>query len=108
MQEGRDYAPYFEAIQVDNAGVPFPTGHDATWGAARIDIVISDLYLYGFPVNERLPIVAPENPVVTRVGRFPTESDAHVGFSIGLKTSAPYDVYVMTDPVRIIIDVGYP
>lgn len=108
MREGRNYAPYFEAVQVDNAKVPFPTGHDATWGAARIDIVISDLYLYDFPVNERLPIAAPENPVVTRVGRFPVESDAHVGFSIGLESPAPYEVYVMTEPVRIIIDVEYP
>jgi hypothetical protein len=108
MREGRNYAPYFEAIQVDNAKVPFPTGHDATWGAARIDVVISDLYLYDFPVNERLPIVAPVNPVVTRVGRFPIESDAHVGFSIGLESPASYEVYVMTEPVRIIIDVSYP
>jgi hypothetical protein len=106
MQEGRSYAPYFEAIQVDNARKPFPTGHDPIWGAARIDIVISDLYLYDFPIAERLPIVAPDNPVVTRVGRLPTESDAHVGFSIGLKSPAPYEVYVLTEPVRIIIDVG--
>jgi hypothetical protein len=46
--------------------------------------------------------------VVTRVGRFPTESDAHVGFSIGLTSPAPYEVYVLTEPVRIVIDVEYP
>jgi hypothetical protein len=108
MREGRNYAPFHEAIQVDNAQTPFPTGHDPSWGAARIDIVISDLYLYDFPVNERFPIVAPDNPVVTRVGRLPVESDAHIGFSIGLTSPVPYEAYVMTEPVRIIIDVGYP
>jgi hypothetical protein len=108
MQEGRNSAPYFEAVQVDNAKAPFPTGHDPSWGAARIDIVISDLYLYDFPVNERLPVVAPDNPVVTRVGRLPTESDAHIGFSVGLTSPAPYEVYYLTQPVRIIIDVEYP
>ena len=108
MREGRNYAPYFEAVQVDNAQSPFPTGHDPTWGAARIDIVISDLYLFDFPVNEKLPIVAPDNPVVTRVGRLPIESDAHIGFSIGLTSPAPYEVYYFTEPVRIIIDIEHP
>ena len=107
MREGRSYAPYYEAVQVDNAQAPFPTGHDPSWGAARIDIVISDLYLYDFPVDQ-LPIVAPTNPVVTRVGRLPVESDAHTGFSIGLTSPAPYEVYYFTEPVRIIIDVEYP
>jgi hypothetical protein len=108
MNEPRDHAPFFEAIQVDNAAVPFPTGHDPTWGAARIDLVISDLYLFDYPVGERLPIPAPENPVVTRVDRYPTESDAHVGFSIGLRTPAAYVAYYLTDPVRVVIDVLYP
>ena len=108
VNETRDHAPFYEAIQVDNAAAPFPTGHDPSWGAARIDLVISDLYLFDFPVSERLPIPAPENPVVTRVDRYPTESDAHVGFSVGLRTPADYVVYYLTDPVRIVIDVLYP
>jgi hypothetical protein len=108
VTEARDRAPFFEAIEVDNAAVPFPTGHDPTWGAARIDLVISDLYLFDFPVSERLPIAAPENPVVTRVDRYPTESDAHVGFSIGLREPAAYEAYYLTEPVRIVIDVLYP
>jgi hypothetical protein len=45
---------------------------------------------------------------VTRVDRYPTESDAHVGFSIGLRTPAAYQAYSLTDPVRIVIDVLYP
>jgi hypothetical protein len=108
MTEPRDHAPFYEAIEVDNAAVPFPTGHDPAWGAARIDLIVSDLYLFEFPVSERLPIVAPENPVVTRVDRYPTESDAHIGFSIGLREPAAYEAYYLTEPVRIVIDVLYP
>jgi hypothetical protein len=108
MAEARDRAPFFEAIEVDNAADPFPSGHDPAWGAARIDLIISDLYLFDFPVNERLPIAAPENPVVTRVDRYPTESDAHIGFSIGLREPAAYEAYYLTEPVRVVIDVLYP
>jgi hypothetical protein len=108
MSESRDRAPFHEAIEVDNAAVPFPTGADTAWGAARIDLIISDLYLFDFPVSERLPITPPENPVVTRVDRYPTESDAHIGFSIGLREPAAYEVYYLTEPVRIVVDVLYP
>jgi hypothetical protein len=108
MNEPKDQSPFFEAIEVDNTAVPFPTGPDPAWGAARIDLVISDLYLFDFPVSERLPIPVPENPVVTRVDRYPTESDAHVGISIGLRTPAAYEAYYLTEPVRIVIDVLYP
>ncbi len=108
VAEARDRAPFFEAIEVDNAATPFPSGHDPAWGAARIDLIISDLYLFDFPVSERLPIAAPENPVVTRVGRYPTESDAHIGFSIGLREPAAYEAYYLTEPVRVVIDVLYP
>lgn len=108
VSEARDHAPFHEAVEVDNAAVPFPSGHDPAWGAARIDLIISDLYLFDFPVSERLPIVAPENPLVTRVDRYPTESDAHIGFSIGLREPAAYEAYYLTEPVRIIIDVLYP
>jgi hypothetical protein len=108
MTESRENAPFFEAIEVDNAATPFPTAHDPTWGAARIDLVTSDLYLFDFPVSERFPISAPENPLVTRVGLYPTASDAHTGFSIGLRKPASYQAYYLTEPVRIVIDVLYP
>ena len=108
MRESRERAPWYEIVEVDNAADPFPTGHDPTWGSARIDLVISDLYLYDFPIAERLPIPAPENPVVTRVGYYPTESDAHVGFSIGLKEPAAYQAYWLEEPIRIVVDVLYP
>lgn len=108
VAEPRDRAPFFEAVEVDNAAVPFPTGHDPVWGAARIDLIVSDLYLFDFPVSERLPITVPENPAVTRVDRYPTESDAHIGFSIGLREPAAYETYYLTEPVRVVIDVLYP
>jgi hypothetical protein len=108
VSESRDRAPFYEAVEVDNAAVPFPSGHDPAWGAARIDLIISDLYLFDFPIDEQLPIAAPENPIVTRVDRYPTESDAHIGFSIGLREPAAYEAYYLTEPVRIIIDVLYP
>jgi hypothetical protein len=108
VTEPGDRAPFYEAVEVDNAAVPFPAGHDPGWGAARIDLMVSDLYLFDFPVNERLPIAVPENPVVTRVDRYPTASDAHVGFSIGLREPAAYEAYYLEEPMRIVIDVLYP
>jgi hypothetical protein len=55
-----------------------------------------------------LPLTLPDNPLVTRVGLYPTFSDAHLGFSIGLKEPASYKVYEFTYPVRIVISVLYP
>ncbi len=107
MAEPRDHVPRYRVVEVDNAASPLPTGHDPAWGAARIDVVISDLYAYGFPLGERLPIVPPKNPVVTRIGLYPTFDDALLGFSIGLKLPAAYEVYELTNPVRIVIDVLY-
>ncbi|MFQ6058050.1 MAG: hypothetical protein ACE5MB_04105 [Anaerolineae bacterium] len=113
MQEARASAPHFTVVEVDNALTPFPSGpggqttYDPSWGQARLDIVVSDLYAIGFPLQERLPLVAPENPVVTRVGLYPTYDDALMGFSIGLKHPAPYEVTTLTEPVRIVIDVLY-
>ncbi|MBM4464500.1 MAG: hypothetical protein FJ014_02840 [Chloroflexi bacterium] len=105
MAEPGDHVPFFEAVQVDNAAEPFPLGHDLSWGVARIDLVMSDVYAYDFPLGRRLPITPPDNPLVTRIGLYPTFSDAHLGFSIGLKKPSLYEVYELTDPVRIVIDV---
>jgi hypothetical protein len=49
--------------------------------------------------------VPPDNPKVTRIGSYPTFDDACLGFSIGLKSVSAYEVYELTDPVRIVIDV---
>jgi hypothetical protein len=90
---------------VDNAASPFPTGHDPSWGAARIDLIVSDLYARNSPIVEQLPLVLPDNPKVTRIGAYPTFDDARLGFSVGLKTASAYEVHELTDPVRIVIDV---
>jgi hypothetical protein len=107
MTEPGDHVPKFQIVEVDNAASPFPTGHDPSWGAARIDLIVADLYDYDFPVGQ-LPLTLPDNPLVTRVGLYPTFSDAHLGFSIGLKEPASYKVYEFTYPVRIVISVLYP
>ena len=107
MAEPGDHVPLFEVVEVDNAADPFPLGHDPSWGAARIDLVMSDVYAYDFPLSQRLPIIPPDNPQVTRIGLYPTFSDAHLGFSIGLKKPSAYEVYALKDPVRIVIDVPF-
>ena len=102
-----DHVPLFKAVEVDNLADPFPLGHDPSWGAARIDLVMSDVYAYDFPLIQQLPLIPPDNPQVTRIGLYPTFSDAHLGFSIGLKEPSAYEVYELTNPVRIVIDVLY-
>ena len=69
---------------------------------------MTDLYARNSPVVERLPLTLPDNPLVTRIGAYPTFSDAHLGFSIGLKEWVEYEIYELTDPVRIMIAVLYP
>jgi hypothetical protein len=105
MVEPRDHMPLYKVVEVDNAAEPFPTGHDPTWGVARIDLVVSDLYAYDSPAFEALPIVPTDNPRVTRVGHYPTFDDSSLGFSIGLEAVSAYEVHELTDPVRIVIDV---
>lgn len=107
MAEPADHVPLFKVVEVDNVANPFPQGHDPSWGAARIDLVMSDVYAYDFPLSQRLPFIPPDNPQVTRIGLYPTFSDAHLGFSIGLKEPSPYKVYELKNPVRIVIDVPY-
>ena len=105
MVEPGDHVPRFEVVEVDNDESPFPSGHDPSWGAARIDLQVSDLYAYDSPAYEALPLVPPDNPRLTRLGRFPTYADSILGFSIGLKEVSAYEVHELTDPVRIVIDV---
>lgn len=105
MVEPRDRVPLYQVVEVDNAAEPFPTGHDPSWGVARIDLVVSDLYAYNSPVFEALPIVPTDNPRVIRIGHYPTFEDSTLGFSIGLQAVSAYEVYELTDPVRIVIDV---
>ena len=106
--EHSEHVPAFRVIEVDNAASPFPTGHDLSWGQARIDLIVSDLYAHNSPVVEQLPLILPDNPLVTRIGLYPTYSDSHMGFSVGLKEPVAYKIYELTDPTRIVIAVLYP
>lgn len=108
MAENRNGTPLAEIVEVDNTTTAFPRRGallDPSWGAARIDIMISDCYAYEFPLNERLPIIPPDGSPVTKIGLHPTFDDAVLGFSIGLTEPAAYEVFTLTDPVRIVIDV---
>jgi hypothetical protein len=105
MVEDRDHVPFHRVVEVDNSASPFPTGHDPAWGVARIDIQVSDLYAYGSSVFAELPLVLSGNPAVTRIGQYPTFEDSILGFSIGLKAVATYQVVELTEPVRIVLEV---
>jgi hypothetical protein len=72
MAESRDHGPYFTVVEVDNVSSPFPTGHDSAWGQARIDLVFSDLYARDAPALEQLPLTLLDDPLVTRIGAYPT------------------------------------
>jgi hypothetical protein len=107
MVEPGDNVPLFRLAEVDNVQEPHPGGHDPSWGQARIDLVLSDVYAYGYPLEDLLPIMLDDDPIVTRIGHFPTFSDAHLGFTIGLRQPAAVRVYELLDPVRVVVDVFY-
>ncbi|MFQ5495190.1 MAG: hypothetical protein ACE5EX_07390 [Phycisphaerae bacterium] len=108
MSERRDTAPLTEIVEVDNTTTAFPRRGsllDPSWGAARIDVMLHDCYAYGVPLNNMLPIAMSNSQLVTKVGVHPTFDDALLGFSIGLSKPAAYEIFTLTDPVRIVIDV---
>jgi hypothetical protein len=108
MAERRNTAPLTEIMEVDNTKTPFPRHSsllDPSWGKARIDVIISDCYAYDVPLSDILPIETPGDSPVIKVGLQPTFDDAKLGFSIGLAEPAAYEIYTLTDPVRIVIDV---
>jgi len=108
MAESGTTIPKYRAVEVDNAAAPFPTGYDAGWGAARIDLIVSALSAPNFPLSTRLPVELPGNPVASRIGLYPTSEGGALGFSIGLHHPLDYDIYELTDPVRLVIDLVYP
>jgi hypothetical protein len=107
MEERRDHVPFYRAVQVGNASSPFPTGYDAAWGAARIDLLVGDLYAYGSMLLDALPVELPANPRVLRVGLYPTYEDSVLGFSLGLEAASAYTISELVDPVRIVVDVSW-
>lgn len=103
-----DTAPLVRVVEVDNAQSPFPSRgslQDPTWGAARIDVMLSDVYAYDVPLDQQLPTALPDARVVTKIGLHPTFDDAVLGFSIGLTRPAAYELFTLTDPVRVVVDV---
>jgi len=105
MVEDRNHMPFYRVVEVDSATTPFP-GEDAElWGAARIDLLVSDLYGYTSTVLQKLPFVLENHPLVTRIGLYPTYEDSILGFSLGLTSACAFEVTELTDPARIVIDV---
>jgi hypothetical protein len=109
MREMSPGQPYYRVVEVYNDQVLFPSQpdrseHDPSWGEARIDLLVSDLYGYEYDWSE-LPLACPESPAVIKVGHYPTYDDAILGFSIGLKRAAPYQVTTLEDPVRLVVEV---
>ncbi len=108
MRESAPGVPQYHVVEVENAAVPFPAGADPAWGAARIDLVVSDLYARDVVRLQTLPVTLETNPVAARIGLYPTYDDATFGLSIGLHNVIDYQVHELRDPVRIVIDVEYP
>ena len=109
MREMGPGQPYYRVVEVYNDQVLFPSQpdrsqYDPSWGEARIDLLVSDLYGYEYDWSE-LPLACPDSPVVIKVGHYPTYDDAILGFSIGLKQAAPYQVLTLEDPVRLVVEV---
>lgn len=109
--EGED-PPRYQIQEVKNVE-PFPAREDGTpvvganWGEARIEILLTDVYGrdYFSAMEHPLPWTLKTNPVATKFGILPVFDDAVSGYVVGIKTTAPYDVKVYKDPVRLIIDV---
>jgi hypothetical protein len=99
--------PKYRAVEVDNAAAP-PTGGDVTGlGVARIDLLLNGVQPAA-DLGAKLPIEFEENPVVTRMVRYPTADETRLGFSIGLLQPVKFEVYELSAPVRIVLDVLYP
>lgn len=108
MEETAASVPYYTAELTDESMEPFPGTPEPTWGRLRIDVVLSDVYAYEYPLVDRLPIELQDNPIVNAVSQLPTYDDARLGFSIWLKGPARFEVHELTSPGRIVVDVLYP
>lgn len=108
MRESGETTPKYRVVEVSNAQAPFPGDEGVDWGQARIDVIVSDLYARDYPIAQTLPVEFTDNPVIVRIGQYPTADDALLGLSIGLREPVEYDVYQLADPVRIVVDVFYP
>ena len=108
LAENRENLPQYRVVEVDNAAHPLPGGADPSWGQARLELVFSAVYVDDYPLTSTLPLEVEESSLVTRLDTYPTADDALLGFAIGLVEPAQYEVYELTDPVRLVIDIFYP
>ena len=108
MEETHPTAPYYTAELTDEDTEPFPVDRDPAWGTVRIDLVVSDLYAWDYPLGEELPVEVAESPLVNAITLFPTFDDALLGFSIWLESPARFRIQELSDPVRLSVEVIYP
>lgn len=106
MDGGAEGVPFYRLVVVENATSPHPAAPDAPWGALRLDLIFSDVYARAFPLREHFPLEnLSDAPPVVRVDRYPTFDDASLGFSVGLDRRVPLEVYELTGPARLVVDV---
>lgn len=108
MAEPGTTVPFYTATLTHEEAQPFPGTRDPAWGTVRIDLIVSDLYAYDYPLGDRLPIEVEDSQLVTAVSQLPVYDDALLGFSIWLESPAGFAVHELTDPVRLAFDVLYP
>lgn len=108
MEEPGTIVPFYTAELTDEDTEPFPGERDPAWGTIRIDLVVSDLYAWDYPLGDRLPVDVEDSRLVTAISQFPTFDDALLGFSIWLESPAHFEVHELTGPVRLAVDVLYP
>lgn len=108
MEETHPTAPFYTAELTDEDTDPFPIDRDPAWGTVRIDLVVSDLYAWDYPLGEELPVEVAESPLVNAITLFPTFDDALLGFSIWLESPARFRIEELSDPVRLSVEVLYP
>jgi hypothetical protein len=99
--------PKYRAVEVDNAAAPPTTGDVTGLGVARIDLLLNGVQSAA-ELDAKVPIEFEENPGVTRMVRYPTADETRLGFSIGLLQPVKFEVYELSAPVRIVLDVLYP
>ncbi len=99
--------PRYRAVEVDNAAAPPTTGDVTGLGVARVDLLLNGVQA-AVELDATLPSEFEENPVATRLVHYPTADETRLGFSIGLLQPAQFEVYELSGPVRIVLDVLYP
>ena len=102
MGEARNSIPFYTLKEVDNAAVPFPSGADASWGTARIDLVISDLYAYDATVTTKFPLIPGDNPSVIKIGQYPTYDDVADHYRV------PALYKTIQEQRKNLVNEGYP